>query len=100
MPGQQIDAQEALKTGLIDSVIPPDKLMTAALEMANLMSQAAPLTIRAVKEGMLKGYDMTLEEGLINEGRLSPELQKKVSCNSILIIVYCSLIIELFSLMW
>jgi len=68
--GQQIDAQEALKIGLINKVVPPDKLMTSALEWANLMRHAAPLTIRAVKEGMLKGYDMTLEEGLINEGRL------------------------------
>ena len=68
--GKQIDAQEAYRIGLINLVVPLEKLMPTAREWAKAICQAGPLQVRAVKEGMIRGYDMILDEGLRLEGEL------------------------------
>lgn len=68
--GKQIDAQEAYRIGLINLAVPLEKLMPTAREWAKAICQAGPLQVRAVKEGMIRGYDMTLDEGLRLEGEL------------------------------
>jgi len=73
--GAQIDAREALQIGLINRVVAPEALMPAAMDWAKIIASAAPLTVRAVKEGMLKGYDMTLEESLRHEGKLLAQIR-------------------------
>jgi len=62
--GQQIDAQEAYRIGLINKVVALDKLMPTAKEWADNICQAAPLGVRAAKEAMIKGYSLPLEGGL------------------------------------
>jgi len=62
--GQRIDAQEAYRIGLVNKVVPLDQLMPTAKEWAETICQAAPLGVWAAKEAMLKGYEVTLEEGL------------------------------------
>ena len=64
MLGQQIDAQEAYRIGLINEVVPPDQLMPAARKWAETICQAGPLAVRAVKELTIKGYDLPMEQGL------------------------------------
>ena len=59
-----IDAQEAYRIGLVNKVVPPDQLMPAAKEWAEIICKAAPLAVRAAKEAMVRGSSMTLEEGL------------------------------------
>ena len=59
-----IDAQEALRIGLVNEVVPLDKLMPKAMEYAETICQWAPLAVRATKEAMIKGADMTLNDGL------------------------------------
>jgi enoyl-CoA hydratase/carnithine racemase len=68
--GQQIDAQEAYRIGLVNKVVPLDQLMPTAREWAEIICQAGPLGVRASKEAMIRGYSMTLEEGLRLEGEL------------------------------
>ena len=67
LTGNRIDAQEALRVGLISRVVPRDQLMSTAMEMANTICTRAPLGVRACKEAMVRGYEMTLEEGLALE---------------------------------
>jgi len=62
--GKPIDAQEAYRIGLVNKVVPPEQLMPTAKEWAEVICQAGPLAVRATKEAMIKGYNMTLEEGL------------------------------------
>lgn len=62
--GKRIDAQEAYRIGLVNKVVPVGEVMPAAKELANTICQAGPLAVRAAKEAMLRGINMTLEEGL------------------------------------
>lgn len=62
--GKRIDAQEAYRIGLINKVVPLDKLMPTAKEMAEAICRAAPLAVRAVKEALIRGIGMRLEDGL------------------------------------
>ena len=48
--GRIIDAQEALRIGLVSSVVPPEELMPAAKAMAAEMTLGAPLAIKGIKE--------------------------------------------------
>jgi len=72
--GRPIDAQEAYRIGLVNKVVPPDKLMSTAKEWAEVICQAAPLAVRAAKEAMIRGSGMTLEEGLRLENSLEAYL--------------------------
>lgn len=62
--GKPIDAQEAYRIGLVNKVVPLDKLMPTAREWAEAICQVGPLAVRASKEAMIRGYGMTLEDGL------------------------------------
>ena len=62
--GKSIDAQEAYRIGLVNRVVPSDKLMETAKQMASEICRAAPLAVRKSKEAMLKGINMPLEYGL------------------------------------
>ena len=62
--GRPIDAQEAYRIGLVNKVVPLEQLMPTAKEWAETICQAGPLAVRATKEAMINGYNMTLEEGL------------------------------------
>ena len=68
--GKPIDAQEAYLMGLVNKVVPQDKVMSTARDMAGIICQASPLGVRAAKEAMLKGYSLSLEEGLRLESSL------------------------------
>ena len=72
--GRPIDAQEAYRIGLTNKVVPRDKLVTEAKKLAEAICQAAPLAVRAVKEAMMRGLDMSLEEGL----RLEDDFQRYI----------------------
>jgi E-phenylitaconyl-CoA hydratase len=73
--GKRIDAQEAFNLNLVSKVVPPKDLMTTAKEWANQICECAPLAVRAAKEAMFRGLDMTLAEGL----KLESELGRKVT---------------------
>jgi len=68
--GERISAQEALRVGLVNKVVPPDQVMPAAEQWAQQLCEIPPIAVRAAKEAMMKGIDMTLEEGLRYEGKL------------------------------
>jgi enoyl-CoA hydratase/carnithine racemase len=68
--GKIIDAQEAYRIGLVNKVVPPAEVMTTAKEWAQTICQAGPLAVRTAKEAMVRGYSMTLEDGLRLESSL------------------------------
>ncbi len=71
--GKWIDANEAYRIGLINAIVTPDKLMTAAKEWADAICKAGPLAVQAAKEAMIRGTSTSLEEGL----RIETELESR-----------------------
>jgi len=75
LTGNRINATEALRVGLVSRVVPRDKLMDTAKEIANIIITRGPLGVRATKEAMIRGYSMTLEEGLALEKQLATHIR-------------------------
>lgn len=50
MTGRSMDAQEALRWGVVNRVVEQEALMETARELANEISQSAPLALAAIKE--------------------------------------------------
>jgi len=73
---QTIDAQEALRLGLVNRVVPAPELMATAMKMAEKILENAPLAVRAAKEAIIRGLSMTVEEGLRLESFLQSNLLK------------------------
>jgi enoyl-CoA hydratase/carnithine racemase len=71
---QRIDAQEALRLGLVNRVVPLPEVMPTAMKMAEAILQNGPLAVRAAKEAIIRGLSMTLEEGLRLESHLQSYL--------------------------
>ena len=72
--GKPINAQEAYRVGLVSKVVPPSELMPAAEEIANDILNVAPLAVKAAKQAMYRGINMSLEEGLKVEADLEMPL--------------------------
>ncbi len=68
--GQRIDAQEAYRIGLVNKVVPLPQLLPTAEEWAQRLCEIPPLAVRAVKEAMIKGVEMSLDDGLRLESKL------------------------------
>ncbi|MCX8021308.1 MAG: enoyl-CoA hydratase-related protein [Syntrophorhabdaceae bacterium] len=62
--GKFIDAEEAYRIGLVNKVVPLDRLMEEAKKMAELICEASPLAVRYAKELMIRGMDLPLDEAL------------------------------------
>ncbi|MBS4016537.1 MAG: enoyl-CoA hydratase/isomerase family protein [Candidatus Latescibacteria bacterium] len=59
--GDMIDAQEAFRIGLANKVVPLDKLMDTAKEMAKKILNKGPIAIRMTKTVINRGLDSNLE---------------------------------------
>lgn len=68
--GERLGAAKALEIGLVNRVVPSQDLMKTALSVAETISNNAPLALRAVKEALLRSYDLPLDQGLRLEGVL------------------------------
>lgn len=73
--GAVIDAQEAYRLGMVNKVVPPEQLMPTARQWAETICQAGPLAVRAAKEAIIKGRDMTYKDGLKLEKKLNDLLR-------------------------
>ncbi|MDD9729465.1 enoyl-CoA hydratase-related protein [Mameliella sp. AT18] len=50
MTGRRAGAEELHRWGVVNTVVPADRLMDAALELANRVAASAPLSLQAIKE--------------------------------------------------
>lgn len=62
--GKTIDAEEALRVGLVSRVVPQSELLDVTLELAQTICERAPLAVRGVKECVMRGEHMALEDAL------------------------------------
>ena len=64
---RNINAEEALRIGLVSAVFPQEELMAAAEKLAKAIAKNAPIAVRKAKEVLQQGMDLPLEEGLKKE---------------------------------
>ena len=64
LSGERIDAEEALRHGLINDIVPMNDLMPEADRRAAVICEYGPLAVRAIKELAVRSQSMSLEQGL------------------------------------
>ena len=70
--GESIDAAEAGRIGLVNRVVPPDELMTAARELAAKIAKNPPLAVEKAKANL---YDSMAETDIMAQMRREEEAQ-------------------------
>lgn len=70
LTGQMIDAQEALRIGLVNRVVPADRLLPESEQLLRTILENGPLAVRACLEAVDAGLDVGLEEALLLEANL------------------------------
>lgn len=66
---KNIKADEALRIGLVNAVVPQAELMDKAIELANQICANAPLAVQAAKRCINAEYDLPADEAIEFESR-------------------------------
>jgi enoyl-CoA hydratase len=69
LTGDPLDAQEAYRVGIVNRVVPPDRLMAEARAVAEKLAGKSPVTLRLIKQAINEGYSVPLETGLAVESK-------------------------------
>lgn len=64
LTGERISAKEAERIGLVDVVVPMEKLEETVMEFAKKLASKAPLALKHIKAVMNKGIETDLKSGL------------------------------------
>ncbi|TGE36138.1 enoyl-CoA hydratase/isomerase family protein [Desulfosporosinus fructosivorans] len=64
---EEIDAEEALRIGLIEILVKPEELNKRAMKLANKMANFPPASIRFAKKGINLANESSVETGLLFE---------------------------------
>jgi enoyl-CoA hydratase len=64
LTGEMISADDALKLGLVEEVVPPDVLIDRAVTIGELIASKSPVAVAAAKEATRAAISLPLEEGL------------------------------------
>ncbi|HJS37324.1 MAG TPA: enoyl-CoA hydratase [Burkholderiales bacterium] len=70
LTARMLDAQEALRAGLVSRVVPAEKLMDEAMAMAAKIAAYSLPVVMMAKESINRAYETSLAEGVLFERRL------------------------------
>jgi enoyl-CoA hydratase len=70
LTGRQVSADEALRLGLVNRVVPAAQLMTEALKLAHDLAGKPPLAMRYIIEAVQRGSDEAFEDAQALEATL------------------------------
>lgn len=70
LAGELVGAEEALRLGLVQKIVEPDELMTAARGLAKLIASKGPQAVKLVKQVTRRGILMDFEAGCALESGL------------------------------
>jgi len=73
--GRRIGARQAERIGLVSQVVPGPRLGAAVRRLASELIAKGPIALRLAKEAVLKGAELTLEQGIRLEQDLYVLLQ-------------------------
>ena len=69
--GQIIDANEALKIGLVDEVVPARELRSRTMLLAEMIATRSAVALQMIKEGIRASVRAPLDDGLRHEASLA-----------------------------
>jgi enoyl-CoA hydratase/carnithine racemase len=75
LSGRVVDADEALRIGLVEAVVPADRFVERVLEWAAPIAHKPRHAIVAAKQALVAAHTLPLDDGLRVEGRLFIECQ-------------------------
>ncbi len=64
---KMINAAEAEKIGLVNSVVPQEELMDKVMEMAKQIAQNSPMAVKYAKSAINRGYETDIETAMYIE---------------------------------
>ena len=70
LTGAMIDAAEAHRIGLVNRVVPQERLLDEAHALVRTILEQGPLAVRSVLEAVDAGYEMTQADALLLEANL------------------------------
>lgn len=70
LAGEVIDAEQALRIGLVDELVEPAQVVGAARQLADVIVNHAPLATRAIKQAVDEGAQLSGAEAIEFEARL------------------------------
>ncbi len=79
LSARTLSAQEAAACGLVNKVVPAERLMAEARELAALIAANPPSVVTAAKAAINYGHAHSMSEAMHNEERASKELREKKS---------------------
>ena len=71
LTGDRISAEDALRWGLVNRIVPAGQLVPEAMALAERIAANPPLAVRATKEITMRGLDMPFEQGFRLQETLS-----------------------------
>ena len=71
LTAEPLPAERALQLGLLNEIVAPEELMDRALWWAGRILANGPLAIRATKESVIRGMEVTMKEAYKIESELS-----------------------------
>ena len=77
LTGEEVDAQEALRIGLVEVVVPPEELNERAMKMAKTIARSPEAAVRFAK----KGVNLT-DEGGLRAGQIFEQAQSTYCCGT------------------
>ncbi|MBI3742859.1 MAG: enoyl-CoA hydratase/isomerase family protein [Chloroflexi bacterium] len=71
LTGRMIEAQEAVRVGLVNRIVSDETLYTEAQRVADSLASLEPRVVQAAKAAVLRGADLPLADALAIEQRLA-----------------------------
>jgi enoyl-CoA hydratase len=71
LTGQNLDAKEAHRIGLINAVVSREELLPTAERVAKRIAENGPLAVQAIKRSAVEGLNMSLSDGYEHEIELA-----------------------------
>jgi enoyl-CoA hydratase len=71
LTGDLIDARTACEIGLVNYVVPQDRVIGKAEEIAKKIAANGPLAVKAIKQAVIENLGLTIRDALAHELELA-----------------------------